>query len=44
MSTTVTQFVFCTKLYFLSTGSSATVLKVRLNRMVHSKDRFRRGR
>jgi len=37
-----TQFVFCTKRYFLLTGSSAAVLKVRLNRIVNSKDRFRK--
>ena len=38
------QFVFCTKRYVLLIGSSATILKVRLNRTVHSKDRFWRGR
>jgi hypothetical protein len=38
------QFVFCSKRYVLLTGSSATVLKVRLNVTVRSKERFRRGR
>jgi hypothetical protein len=37
------QFVFCTKRYVLLTGSSATVLKVRLNMTVRSKERLRRG-
>ena len=38
------QFVFCTKRYFLLTGSSTNVLKVRLSRMVYSKDGFWRGK
>jgi len=38
------QFVFCTERYVLLVGSSAVVLKVRLNRTVHNKDRFRWGR
>ena len=37
------QFVFYNKCYTLLTGSDVTVLKVRLNQTVHSKDRFRRG-
>ena len=38
------QFVFCTKRYFLFTGCSTNVLKVKLNLMFHIKNRFKGGK